>query len=351
MATLKDIATKAGVSQATVSRVLNGDPSLSVAQETREEIVRVAKELNYKTVSQRVQGNPLAVGVTQNNGGKFQNESEGRKRIGIAQMFEIREQMEDVYYIILKGLVDEECFDCGWTTVIMSRNEDGYFIKHDDEPLDGIIAIGRFTPKEVANFEDYTKNIVFLDSSPDPLRFWSIVPNYHMAVRQMLNCCFDKGKIHISYVGSVNTFDDEKNISEDPRFYYYRNALNNRGLYDDELIIDCPMNARGGYEAMISFLDSSAALPDAFLLASDAVAPGVLRALQERKITIPKDVGVISFNNTNFSEFATTPISSIEVYLRENAKSAVFCMQFLWKGLTSPKKIVVPCSLVDRGSV
>lgn len=347
MATLKDIANRAGVSQATVSRVLNGDPNLSVTQETREEILRVTRELNYKTVSQRVQGNPMAVGSSAG----VTLAPEAHKRIGVAQMLEIKEQMEDVYYLILKSMVDEECFANGWVTVTLSRDENGLFVKHDEEPLDGLIAIGRFTPKEVSDFEEYTKDIVFLDSSPAPLRFYSIVPNYHLAVRQMLNYCWEKGKMRVAYIGGVKTFDDEKHMTVDPRFYYYRNAMSVRGLFDEELIVDCPMNARGGYEAMKAYLKTHRELPDAMIMASDAVAPGVLRALQEGGICVPQDVGVVSFNNTNFSEFATPPLSSVEVYLRENAKSAVLCMQLLWNGMRNPKKIVVPCSLVDRGSV
>ena len=53
MATLKDIAAKAGVSQGTVSRILNGDATLNVAAETREKAYRIAKKLGYKSVVQR----------------------------------------------------------------------------------------------------------------------------------------------------------------------------------------------------------------------------------------------------------------------------------------------------------
>lgn len=55
MATLKEIARIAGVSSATVSRVLNQDPSLSVTEETRKRVVQTAKELAYQTVQQRYQ--------------------------------------------------------------------------------------------------------------------------------------------------------------------------------------------------------------------------------------------------------------------------------------------------------
>ena len=48
MATIKDIAKSAGVSPATVSRVLNHDQSMSVSDETRQKIFDIAEELEYK---------------------------------------------------------------------------------------------------------------------------------------------------------------------------------------------------------------------------------------------------------------------------------------------------------------
>lgn len=349
MATLKDIAKRAGISQTTASRVLNGDPNLNVTNETREAVLRAADELGYKTVSQRVQKNPLAVGTAGIISRALGKSRE--KRIGVAQMFETEQQLEDIYYMVLKNMVDEECFAGGCTTVTLSRDGTGRFIKNDREKLDGIIAIGRFTSDEVANFEEYTRDVVFLDSSPDPLRYYSIVPNYHLAVRQMINYCTERGKRRIAYVGSIDTFDDEKNISQDPRFYYYRNSMTSRGLFREDMIIDCPMNARGAYKVMMNYLDGREILPEALIAASDAVVPGVLKALGEKGIDVPGNMGIVSFNNTSFSEFASPPVSSIEVMLRENAKSAVMCMHMLWSGMRNCKKIVVPCTLVDRGSV
>ena len=49
MATLKDIAIEAGVSLATVSRVLNDDPTLNVKEETKHRILEIAEKLEYKT--------------------------------------------------------------------------------------------------------------------------------------------------------------------------------------------------------------------------------------------------------------------------------------------------------------
>lgn len=347
MSTLKDIANATGVSQATISRVLNGDPTLSTTQETRDKVFEAAKRLNYKTVTRRVQEQQAknANVITYDDGVK--------RRIGVAQMFELKEQLEDVYYLQMKQMVDEICFSYGWTTVLLSRNEDKHFVKQDDVDIDGIIAIGRFTFEEVKDFEQYTDNIVFIDSNPDAFKYFSVVPNYHMALRQVLNHCFDKGKERVAYVGSVQTFDDYKVLSTDARFYYYKTAMTNKNLYDEDLVIDCETNIRSGYEKLTEFLESGKKLPDVIFASSDTIIPGIIKALTEHNIEVPKQIGLVSFNNTNLSEYANPPLSSIEVFMTEHAKMAAQCLFFGWENERNiiAKKIVVPCKLIDRKSV
>ncbi len=353
MATLKDIAEKVKVSQSTVSRVLNGDPNLNVSDETRENVFTAARELGYKTVSQRYSKRLGEAGEKVKEEAIAESQSLPERRIGIAQMFEMQEQMEDIYYIMLKNILDEACFEKKWTTVMLYRDENKRFTKNDDRPVDGLIAIGRFSPEEIEDFHKYTDNIVFLDSSPDDMKYYSIVPNYHLAISEVLECFRAKGKERIAYLGSVDTLGDDKKLTMDPRYYYYKNTLNNQNQFDDKLIIDCEMNSRSSYQKVLEYLDGHMPeeYPDAIFAASDAVAPGLVKALHEREIQIPEQIGVITFNNTSFSEFSNPPLTSVEVYMRESAESTVMCMELLWKKKSLPKKIIVPCSLVDRGSV
>lgn len=368
MATLKDIAEKVHVSQATVSRVLNNDPKLNVTEETRENILIAAKELGYKTVSQRYSSRKKeagrGAGTTQNGdtdktegytgfvqGG---NTSSGvERRIGIAQMFEIQEQMEDIYYIMLKNVVDEVCFEKKWTTVMLYRDENKRFIKHDDIPIDGLVAIGRFSEPEIEDFRKYTENIVFLDSSPDEMKYYSVVPNYHLGVKKALDNFHQHGKKRIAYLGSINTLGNTKTLTMDPRFYYFKNSLMNISEFDENLVINCEMNSRSSYQEMKQYLEThrQEEYPDSIFAASDAVAPGLVKALHEKEISVPQQIGVITFNNTSFSEFSNPPLSSIEVYMKESAESVVLCMELLWRRNSLPKKIIVPCSLAERGSV
>lgn len=348
MATLKDIAELANVSQSTVSRVLNGDPTLNVTEETRQKVFNAAKDLDYKTVRQRYRH---TAEQGRDPSAEEKQAPDRERRIGVAQMFEIEELQEDIYYLMLKNFLDEAAFENRWTTVPLYRNEEKRFVKNDELPLDGIVAIGRFTQDEISGFHDYTDNIVFMDSSPDDLKYYSIVPNYHLAIRQVLAYIRERKCKTIAYLGSVFTYGDQKKLTMDPRFYYYKNSLLEKEMFCENLVMDCEMNARSSYQVMDAFLRERKELPDAIFAASDAVVPGLMKALREHEIVVPEQVGVISFNNTNFSKFSDPPLSSIEVYMRESADAAVLCMEQLWKQKYHPKKIIVPCSLIDRGSV
>lgn len=283
MATLKDIADRVGVSQTTVSRVLNQDASLSVTEETRQQVLTTAAALGYKKAAQG-QTDKLETGRTEQR----------EKRIGIAQMFDIKELQEDIYYLTLKSILDEECFARQWSTLPLFRDERQHFVKNNDFPLDGLFAIGRFTEKEITDFKAYTKNIVFLDSDPNPQEYYSILPNYHLAIQLAMEHFRKNNYNQVAYAGSVHTFGHRKESALDPRFYYYRTDQINRNCFDPQLVLDCPMNAKGGYEAMTAYLKRCGSAPGAMFMSSDSIAPGILMALQEQNIRIPQDISIIT---------------------------------------------------------
>ena len=342
MATLKDIANKANVSQATVSRVLNRDETLNVSVQTRERIFHIAAELGYKTIVQRY--------------GKENEIRESEKitaRIGIAQMLDVAQLQEDVYYLVLKNIIEQQCFAKQWNTVTLLRDSRGRFIKYDDKEIDGVIAIGRFSENEIESFKEFTDNIVFVDSSPDETKYFSIVPNYHLAIRQVFEQFIEKGHTQIGFIGAVNTLGNHKELTMDPRFYWYNHKMRSHGWFEEDYIIDCEMNSGSGYEKVKAYLESEKKRPTAFFIASDVIIPGMQRAFAEKGIYIPEDVSIISFNNTSISEFANPALSSIEVFMSENAKSAISSMESIWQneGVCYPRRIVVPCKLIERDSV
>ncbi len=336
MATLKDIAKMTGVSQGAVSRILNRDETLSVAEETRQRVLEAAEKLGYKSVAKRYQN----TGTT-----------ETIRKIGIAQMFDGAQLEEDIYYLIMKNIIETTCFSMGWNTIPLFRNEEGTFGTTDGQKLDGIIAIGRFTVKEIEDFRGYTENIVFVDSSPDEMKYYSVVSNYHMAVRMVLKHFRKNGYDKVAYLGAIRTFNSKKHLSLDPRYYYYRNSMLEHGNFDEDLILDCEMNSKSAYECLSKYIDTHGQPPKAVFVSSDVMVPGIMRIFSEKGFSIPEDVGIVTYNNTIQSKQNQPPLDSIEVYMQDNARAAAINLQQLWQDRHLPKKIVIPCSLEVRGSV
>lgn len=336
MATLKDIAQSASVSQGTVSRILNRDPTLSVTEETRNRVLNCARALGYRKV------------LTEKQADAARNRE---MRIGVAQMFDGRDLQEDIYYMAMKNCLDEECFSRKWVSVPLFRGSRNRFLQHGDVPLDGIFAIGQFSKEEIESLHEHTDNIVFVDSDPDSLRYYSILPNYHLAVYLALEHLRENGYAKAAYVGPVQSPNGRKELTVDARFYHYRAEQISRGAWDPALVLECAMNAKGGYEAMTAYLERNRRPPRALFIASDVIAPGVMMALREHGLHVPGDVSVVAFNNTVLSEFSDPPLTAVEIYMRENLRSAAVCMELLWRGVELGKRIVVPCTLVSRSSV
>ena len=335
MATLQEISTLANVSLATVSRVLNGDKTLKVQQATKDKILKIAKELNYKTPKQR---------LVEKKQKKF--------KVGIAQMLDSSEQKDDIYYILLKNILEETCHLKNIETITLFRNDKRIFTKNTKDKLDGIFAIGCFSPEEIKTFENYSKNIIFIDSTPDELNYHSVVPNYQLGVKIAINNFLDKGHKNIGFIGSLYSYGNTKEVEINSIFRYYKSIMEEKNLYNPSNNVNCKLNSKDGYIQLKKYLEeNSQNLPTAFFISSDAIASGALKAFSEKNINIPQDVSIITFNDTNISEFATPPLSSIKVFMRETSKAALTLMQELWSGEHGVKKIVMPCNIVERKSV
>ena len=177
MATLKDIAGVTGISISTISRVLNHDETISVTPQTAEKIFAAAKALDYVPTRSRAKAESAAP----------------NRRMGIAQMFEMEQILEDPYYLYMKSALEKMCFSKGVETTNLFRDQTGHFICQGDSELDGVFAIGSFTPQEIEDFHRYSSHVVFVDTSPDDERYFAAVPNFHLGVRQALQRLLEAG--------------------------------------------------------------------------------------------------------------------------------------------------------------
>ena len=125
MATIKDIALKAGVSIATVSRVLNHDESLNAQEETKQRIFEIAEELEYEVRTQKKRKRKL--------------------KVGVFYSYSPEEELQDPYYLCIRLAIEKKLEKEGY----IKQN-----VNLDDKPetlngLDGIICTGTFTNRMI----------------------------------------------------------------------------------------------------------------------------------------------------------------------------------------------------------
>ena len=152
IATIKDIAEKAGYSISTVSRVLNMDQSLSVSEETREKIYEAAEELGYR----KKQVRSLV------------------RNVAFLYWLTDKEELEDVYFKAMRVEI-ERLAGIYNTELTVYKINDGIDALPDQ--LEGFIAVGTFSDKELDRLKEITANGVFIDSTPAPNHYDSVRPD------------------------------------------------------------------------------------------------------------------------------------------------------------------------------
>lgn len=331
MVTIKEIAKLAGVSIATVSRVLNQDTSLNVADETRKKILDIADELGYKTVRQR----------TKNIFNKI--------KIGVIHWYSQNEELGDPYYLLIAMGIEKECFSKQISMVTIFKNGDRY-ITSELNDLDGVIAIGKFSKLDVQEFAAYSPNIVFVDFSPNEKQYDSIVVDFRKALCEVLDHLASRGHSRIGYIGGVEYVGENKERLEDERLTTYQEFMKKNGTYDPKLVHLGKFTSEDGHNLMRDAIEAGN-LPSAFFIASDSMAIGAIQALHEANINIPNDVSIVSFNDIPTSKYLVPSLSTVKVYTEFMGATAVqLLLERINDGREIPKKVIIPSELVIRDS-
>lgn len=327
MATIKDIAQIAGVSIATVSRVLNYDTTLSVSDETKKRIFEAAEELSYKKKPARKQ-----------ESGK----------IALLQWYTEKEELEDLYYMSIRLGVENQCRHHG--IQVDKYFQDNYGDLKENE-IQGLIAIGKFSKKQVSELLKITKNIVFVDTSPDEDRFDSIVIDFERATKKVLDHFIKKGHEKIGYIGGREVFKDKTSIIEDPRELTFKRYLTEKGVSYEDCMYVGTFSADDGHALMKKAIQELGnQLPTAFFAANDSLAVGALRALLEEGISVPDRVNIIGVNDISISKYVFPSLSTVKVYTEIMGETAVDTLLERMAGRKTAKKIFIATELIIRNS-
>ncbi|MBU3153344.1 LacI family DNA-binding transcriptional regulator [Clostridium estertheticum] len=326
MVTIKDIANSAGVSIATVSRVLNFDEKLNVTDITKQRIFQVAEELNY---------------VKKND----KNIKKSTFKVAIANWYTEKEEVLDPYYLSIRLAVEKKCASENIEVVKLSP-----LFNIGLKEVDGIIAIGKFGIRELEKLKTVSENIVFVDSSPESDSYDSVVCDLKYATINILNYLEKLGHKNIGFISGIEYVNDGKDIFVDRRERTYKEEMRLRGIdYKTNLYIG-KFTPQSGYELMKKALEDKNDIT-AYIVANDSMAIGAYRAISEANLQIPEDISVISYNDNITSQFIVPPLTTVKIYMEFMGETAVeLIIEQLKDEREIAKKVVIPTKIIERGS-
>ena len=320
MATIKDIAERAGVSIATVSRVLNYDETLSVQESTRRRIFEAAEALEY-TVKEK---------------------KKRKKRLNIAMQstYTPAEELVDPYYMTLRMAVERALTEQGFRF---------YILKPGAKPqpgTDGILALGTFTPEEQAALQAFGLPLVLADHPAAFLECDCIIHDREQMVTTALKALHDLGHTRIGLIAGVETDADAARLKNLRVFIMQQ--LTGSDAFIRTIHSYTPQE---GYAKFIDLM-SSELRPTGILVANDTVAAGCYQAAAAMGLNIPEDVSIIGCNDNPAAKYMNPPLSTVRLHTDFMGQQAVALLSDrIFNNRKIPMMITLPSELILRESV
>ena len=300
--TIYDVAKKAGVSMATVSRVVNGNPNVKPG--TRKKVMEVIDELDYRP-------NAVARGLA----------SKKTTTVGV-----IIPDVTNVYFSSLARGIDDVATMYKYNIIL--ANSDGNEEKEIQvfntllaKQVDGIIYMGTHLTEKLREQIKRSKTPVVLAGSIDHKNeIVSVHVDYVKAVKEAVNNMLAHGDKRIAFVSGPLNYP----INGEYRLKGYKEALAENGIeFDQDLVFETNDSYRAG-ETLWPAL--SAAHADAAFVADDELATGVLNGAVDAGAQIPAEFEVITGNGSKLTQIVRPKLSSITQPLYDIGAVAMRCL-------------------------
>ncbi len=322
---IKEIAARAGYAPATVSRLLNNDPGLSITNATRQKILAAAQELGYW----RDKPNPKLAA-----------------QVALLVQISPKDHLEDRYFKALQAAVEEGFAGTGIELTPFHAVNDLLAVAKD---FQGFVAIGTdgLTSADLAILHRALPHGVFLDSNPAPAFFDSVEPNLAQTIRSAL------GLLRHAGVGPVGFIGGEGPIVDGRRRLDVREATFRELTRHPELIVSRgPFNVENGRylgEAVLRRFGDR--LPGGFIVASDTLAVGILQSFTAAGVLVPRDLALVSINDSDVAKYVSTPLTTYRI---DQRAMSTLALQLIQGALTGPVRphihALVDTELVVRES-
>lgn len=330
--TIKDVAEAAGVSISTVSKVLNGHYSIS--EKTAERVRGIMREMNYypnANAQSFASGSTHTVVLLANlaPNAAFQN----------PHMFEIIAGLEEAlckrgYRLILRGT--DATSACGIAEEIISRRSADAIAVHVgvmSHPLAAVLTWLQF-PHIVLGAPDFDSQVCWIDN------------NNTYSGTVAASFLLSRGYQRLAFIGG-KSYD----LGSALRLQGVKQGLSNAGAKLEDQYIWLGESTRADGFRMVKNLLSQKELPDAIICANNYIALGCVDAVNKRGLRIPKDIGVMAFDNFPFSQIIEPPLTVVDINVRDmGAQAAKFLTDIMRHPNTQIQTYITTSNVIVRES-
>jgi len=331
LVTIKDISREAGVSTASVSKVLNGDYR-NVSEETKNKILRIAKELKYRP-------NRLARGLVNNR----------TNIIGL-----IVSDITNPYFAELAKGIENRADEAGYNLILCNTDENeakerSYINMTLEYNLDGVIITGSEKSTSTSSMEElqnYSIPYVSIDREQGDSDYRVYVGNLegsYIATEHIIK----NGHTKIAFIGGKGTHG-----SRNLRLEGYLKALTEYGIEPDYSRIKIGnYHMETGYQYVQQLLENGSEFT-AVVCGNDLIAFGALNAIKDYGLKCPEDISIIGYDDIYLTQLTDPKLTTIKQPSLEIANYAMEVLLKLMKNIPVEEKVkcFVPY-LVERGSV
>lgn len=319
-ATIKDIAKAVGVNPSTVSRVINGTATIS--EETKEKINKAMRDLDYHPNSYArslANGSTFTIGLVIDAGNKdaFSN------AFFIQSVTAIEAIAQEKGYNVLITNDSHDEHDNTITNMVLERKVDGLIIPvqcMNDELVD--LMISNDFPFVIMGEPQKNKtNICWVDVDNEQ--------GGELAVRHL---------IENGYKSPMLLVEDKKTIFEGKRMKGFQKECSKCGIADPKVHTYTDQRI----DEILDDIVSGKRDTDCFICTNNIVAFKVLKAAKAKKIKIPKQIGLLTFDNYPLAEYMEPALSVVDIdTYRMGTAAAEMLFEFM-KG----REKKVACKLV-----
>ncbi|MBE5798481.1 MAG: LacI family transcriptional regulator [Clostridiales bacterium] len=334
-ATIYDVARAAGVSIATVSRVMSGG---SVSAASRQKVETAMREMSYVP-------SPAATHKT--------------RKAGTGRLAMVLSELTNPYFAAMAAGAEKEARRNGYALQIYTvnlKNGDAEAVIDriiEQRPEGALLVGGIVDNREACSRESFLRlqramPLVTIGPRIDDLRSINITSDLSLSVRKSISHLYALGHRRIAFIGGTS---DVRSSSIRERAFY--DEMDRLGLP-----VDRSLHAETGFipqdgEICVSKLFarlSPGELPTALIAINDLVALGAMRQLQRMGLTVPDDVAIIGCDNQFFTPYLNPPLTTVDLHPEEHGRNAVSELIAAGGGSIVPYSQISECSLIVRES-